>query len=116
MPDLAPARPVSGEPIATAWGTAIHDMLEGIQCGAGSVTITASNLSAVATITFPRAYAAPPIVFIGGTTGPHYNCNATAPPVSGNTVGVHCRRTDGSSQSGTLTFTWLAIGDLATPG
>jgi len=114
MPDIAPPRPVSGSPIATAWGTAVHDAIEGMQAGAVVVNVSAAGSGDLA-VTFPRAFTAAPQVLISivTTTSVWY---AVAHSVSATGFTYRAVHRDGTASTATLTANWLAIGSLATPG
>jgi len=64
MPDIAQSRPTAGAPIESAWGGAVHDAVEGVQSGTVQVPAPVSATSQSATVTFPRAYTAPPVVVV----------------------------------------------------
>ena len=55
MPDIASARPVAGAPIETAWGTDMHDAVEGVQAGKANAVFSAATAVAI-DIVFPRAF------------------------------------------------------------
>lgn len=115
MPDITAPRPVSGEPVATAWGDQVHDLLEGIQ--AGKVSLVFSNLadSAVVTVVFPRAYTAPPVVVLGMETG--VSRAPVAKIVNGSITAtqfqMQAQDTAGTVRTGTMPASWLAIGTPA---
>lgn len=109
MPDIAAVRPASGEPIASAWGGAVHDAVEGIQTGTGLVTGSA----AVGTlaVVFPRAYAVAPTV----VATPQSSAGTWIASVSGITTAgfnLHLYKRDGSAISN-LNVSWIAIGTPA---
>lgn len=110
MPDLTATRPASGAPIESGWGTQVHDAVESIQYGVASVTGITSSASGTTTITFPRAYVAPPIIVT--TCGSNVvNIGLTGLTATG--VGFNGRRTDGSGTATTQDVNWIAIGTLA---
>jgi hypothetical protein len=111
MPDIGAARPVAGAPIETAWGQQAHDLIEGVQAGVGTVAFSNSSLSATFTITFPRPYLTPPIVLVS-SQHVHYTAATMTAPTTTSVTG-QMRRGDGSSQTGTLGFAWIAIGTPA---
>jgi hypothetical protein len=115
MPDIVAGRPVSGQPIATAWGTEVHDQLEGIQVGTASIVVSgASNGTAV--VVFPRPYATAPRVFatcqsVSSNTQAHaWIASAGVTPTQ---VTVAAGRDDATTFSGTIVVAWLAIGTPA---
>ena len=111
MPDIAASRPVSGQPVETAWGQQVHDQVEGVQ--SGSVSVTAASGTGNANVTFPRAYLTPPIVVACiGSNGFYFACVTSPPTTTGVTVGVRDLR-DAQAGTGSLTVYWIAIGTPA---
>jgi H-type lectin domain len=115
MPDITAPRPVSGEPVATAWGQQVHDMLEGLQWGTASIVVSgASNGTAV--VTFPRAYSAPPRVLLtcqSVSSNTQAHAWIASAGVTNTQVTVAAGRDDATTFSGTITVAWLAIGTPA---
>lgn len=111
MPDIAATKPVAGAPIESAWGGQVHDSIEGIQSGQATVTVT--NLqNGDQAVTFPRAYATPPIVVACVTT----STNLYYGTVNGiTTTGFTLRAThrDGAVRSDSVNMHWIAIGTPA---
>jgi hypothetical protein len=111
-----PNRPVGGASIESAWGGVVHDgiVAQDIQAGSVVMTTTASGgVSPVVTVTFPRPFAAPPTVILGGalnSSGIVVSNVGRAPTATD--FGACVKRTDGG---GIATFTgyWLAIGPRA---
>jgi hypothetical protein len=115
VPDLTTTRPADAAPVATDWGQAIHDMLEGMQVGSVTVTVAAAS-NATNTITFPRTYATPPRVFLaiqsaGSNTQTHTWIATAGITTTGATVAAG--RDDATTFSGSIVVAWLAIGTLA---
>lgn len=113
---VVPARPVSGEAIAVNWGQVAHDaaVAQDIQAGTGSLVWTASNLSGTATVTFPRAFASAPVVQLtAGISGAAAHYGAALVTVSATGFTAQGRRGDGTSQTATVPFQWLAYGPRA---
>jgi hypothetical protein len=111
MPDITAARPVSGAPIASAWGGQVHDALEGLQ--AGTLTITATGVNAAsAVVTFPRPYTAPPAV-VGtvnvGSAGWFAVCHTIT--ATGFTFLISFR--DSATSTVTAPCSWVAMGTPA---
>lgn len=109
MPDLTPTRPASGEPVATSWGQAVHDAIEGIQAGSANVVWAASSISNSITVTFPRPFAAPPNVVVASGHA-HYSVSVLS--ITATNMAMQGRRTDGTSQSVTIACNWLAVGPI----
>ena len=112
MADITAQKPVSGAPIESGWGAEIHDAIEGIQYGRNSVVFAAAS-DANLVITFPRAYASTPAVIVSLDAGVTRALvgKATAVGTSGFTFqGQH---TSGGTASGSVNFSWIAIGTPA---
>lgn len=114
MSDIVAARPVAGAAIETGWGTEVHDQIEGIQAGVATVT-WASSADATQAVTFPRAYASPPVVLVAIHTGVTRVIIAKVTAGSVTTTGftIAGQRTDGTAMSGAIPCSWLAIGTPA---
>jgi len=108
MPDITAAKPAAGQPIETAWGTQVHDQIEGVQAGKASCTLSAATSGTVA-VTFPRAYTVAPIVVATAVL----NGNVWANVASITTTG--CTLIGRSPTAATTTFdiNWVAIGTPA---
>lgn len=114
MPDIAAARPASGEPIASAWGGAVHDQLEGIQSGIVNVAM-GGTAAATGAVTFARPYASVPVVIATGTwvsggSGPVVSLQGAA-TTSGVTFRVS--QMNGATSTNTYPVNWIAIGTPA---
>lgn len=110
MGDITSTRPASGAPIATAWGAEVHDQIEGIQAGSAAVTFSGSTASNTVVVTFPRAYAAPPIVVV--SLGVGAAAWAVVSAVTATSVSLQ-GRAPSSIASGSFAVNWLAIGTPA---
>jgi len=112
--DITAARPVSGAPIETAWGDAVHDAIEGIQSGSVVVPVSA-NGSGDLVVVFPRPFAAAPTVVasINSTTAVWF-CNAVSISATQCTIRVVHR--EFSTSTTNLAASWAAMGTLASPG
>jgi hypothetical protein len=115
MPDITANRPTSGAPIESAWGGQVHDQLEGLQVGVANVVIAnASNGTVV--VVFPRAYAAPPRVFLTlqavGSNSQAHAWIASA-GITATQATLAAGRDDATTFSATLVVAWLAIGTPA---
>jgi hypothetical protein len=111
MPDITAVKPVAGAPIESAWGGQVHDALEGIQTG--SVTGLAAlsgNSGSSHTLTFPRAYATPPVVMVMAESN-GYNASAVA-TVTTTTCTVRLYNPTATNQA-SLAYRWVAIGTPA---
>jgi len=109
-----PTRPAAGAPIDSTWGGIAHDtaVAQDIQVGAWT---TPANVSQV-TITFPRAFASAPMVFLSLQSGSrNYMVNGGAVTPSTCTV-TTAQMASGSLPvvpTGALSGHWLAIGPRA---
>lgn len=114
MPDLTPTRPADAAPVATDWGQAVHDMLEGIQTGFVDIVMSAAS-TATSAIVFPRAYASTPTVLVSvnsASTGVVGKTSSTTPPTTtGFTAAVV--HVAGTNVSATIRLYWIAIGTPA---
>ena len=110
MSDIASARPVSGQPIATAWGGEIHDQLEGLQAGTVSVSGITSTVTGTKAVVFPKPYATAPVIVVSNPSGV-VNVGAASLTVTGFTA--QARRIDGSGTATTQPVNWIAVGKLA---
>lgn len=111
MPDITAARPVSGEPVATAWGDQVHDAIEGIQYGTTTLTgIVAASPTTLA-VTFPRAYTAPPT--IAGMSSTSVSINVSKGSVTATGFTISARRNDGVGTPANCDVGWIAIGTPA---
>lgn len=113
MPDIVATRPADGAPIDTAWGAEIHDKIEGMQSGSGSVVFTASPTSAELTVTFPRPFAGGPIQILLTAHSENYAiCLSQGTGVTTSNFKVKGRYIPGTNASVSMGFFWLAIGPM----
>ena len=109
-----PARPISGNPIDSAWGQVAHDMAvaQDVQSGSFTLTHTAANLSNQLAVVFPRPFAAPPMVVMASV---NFNYIATEAGNAATATGftAQSKRVDGSAPTGTVVVQWIAIGPRA---
>ena len=111
MPDIVSARPVSGQPVASAWGDEVHDQLEGIQTGKAGLAGVTSSVFPTAAIVFPRAYAVPPVVLLTTQYAAVSVGFSVLPTTAGFTlVGA---RNDGNASALSVEVHWVAIGKPA---
>jgi hypothetical protein len=108
-----PARPASGAPIDSVWGGVVHDEVVAQDIQAGTVSVVAANVPSVCVqVTFPRPFAAPPIVMVtqnGGASGWYsYSSTVTA---TGFPLCIALRT--GVAGSVTVPCSWVAIGPRA---
>ena len=108
MPDISATRPATGAPIDTPWGQQVHDMLEGIQTGTVMVPVSAS-VSGTITVTFPRAYTAPPIGIVSSGLNT-YNASATTNTTA---IVIVLREVRETSATTSVLVHWMAIGTPA---
>ena len=115
MPDIVATRPASGAPIEAAWAAEAHDAIEGIQAGTVAVPIN-NDFTGMQTVTFPRAYAAPPQVY--GCVSPTNTSLWFGQAASVTPTGFTARAThrDGNTSTTSISVAWVAVGTLATPG
>lgn len=112
-----PARPTSGAPIESAWGDIVHDAIVAmdIQSGKAAATLPNAVLITNVAVTFPRPFAAPPIVVASvadaGTSSVNFNAGVTGITATGCTLGVREVRETVTSQA--LSIGWIAYGPRA---
>lgn len=110
-----PARPISGNPIDSAWGQVAHDTAVAQDIQAGTVNAQSGNPGSAqgpaVAVVFARPFASPPAVVVAGSTSTAiYIANVTGITATGFTIVV--RRSDGGAQT-TAPVTWIAIGPRA---
>lgn len=106
-----PARPTGGAPIESAWGDVVHDTVvaQDIQTGVASVVIASGQFAGQLVVTFPRPFAAAPVVVATiDSTGPSHLVSTTAVGPTAATVVIR-HRSDGVSPA-TYLVRWVAIG------
>ena len=106
MPDIVAARPASGAPIESGWGQQMHDAVEGVQAGAGTIPAIAGPVGTLV-VTFPRAYAAPPIVVASAVSSSGFWIIAVG-AISATQVTLYSSRRDGSNVSA-IVANWVAV-------
>ena len=111
-----PARPVSGASTATDWGQVAHDtaVAQDIQTGVVGLPFSAANTSAIVNVTFPRPFAAPPVVTcnaLNDNNGPNVSLGTRT--VTATVAGFQARSTTGGNLSVTVNVGWIAIGPRA---
>jgi hypothetical protein len=107
-----PARPASGAPIDSVWGGVVHDTAVAMDIQSGQVTCvhTSQQASPQVAITFPRPFAAPPMLALGCT---NFNYGAgLAAPASAAGASVATWRYSGAT-SGSIVVQWIAYGPRA---
>jgi len=110
MGDIAAQRPAAGAPIESAWGGQVHDAIEGIQSGKVTITGITSSTGVTVTVTFARAFSAPPVITVGS---PSTQVGVGLLNITATTFQMRAVRWDGSSSAYTGEYFWLAIGTLA---
>jgi hypothetical protein len=109
-----PAKPAGGAPIESAWGSIVHDEIVAMEIQSGVVNCvhTNSQLSAVVPVTFPHAFAAPPVLVLGCD---NYNYGAglsgAVPTAAGFNVATW--RYSGVQSAATVPVQWIAYGPRA---
>jgi len=109
-----PTAPAAGEPIAEAWGDVVHDSIVAmdIQSGVVNLTLTATNVANVV-VTFPRPFAAPPIVVACyQSTNQSFLANVHgAPTATQVTIGLSTKTA--ANVTDTRPVSWIAYGPRA---
>lgn len=110
MPNLAIVKPQPGDEVTSTWGQSVANGMNGIQSGLTNITTTAAP-STTLTVTFPRAFTAPPNVVCTALTGAGtVLAFAQAPSATQVVLGV-CNRDGGNLTAGQVVgVQWLAIG------
>lgn len=112
MPDITAARPVSGAPVASAWGGQVHDLVEGVQAGVATIpTITAGN--GTVAVVFPRAYASAPNVVVTAPGNSFFMAQVGQITPTGFTVYVRDLRDAQAGTGSALPCQWIAVGTPA---
>jgi hypothetical protein len=108
-----PARPASGAPIDSVWGGIAHDaaVAQDVQSGSDSITMTAA-VSGQITKTFPRPFAAPPIVVATQASGTNGTFAAVG-AITATTVVLQIQSRSGAAITATHGVTWIAVGPRA---
>lgn len=105
-----PARPVSGQPIATPWGAMVHDAIVATDIQAGTTSLAVTTATGSKLVTFPRPFTAPPVVIVTiankPTNGDAYNARVENVTATGFTLWLIAP----SGWSVTFTIGWLAMG------
>jgi len=110
MGDIAAQRPAAGAPIESAWGGQIHDALEGIQSGKVTIAGVTTATGVTVTVTFPRAYSAPPVIAVGS---PSTQVGVGLLNITATNFQMRAVRWDGSSSAYTGEYHWVAVGTPA---
>lgn len=114
-----PNRPVSGAPIETAWGDVVHDgyVAQDLQVGAVEVPMPVTSDGSVP-VTFPRPFAAPPIVLCvnngtnnGVNTGTIFVVAALA--ITATSFSARVSHTSGQTAAASCSVRWIAYGPRA---
>jgi hypothetical protein len=106
--------PQAGDEVTATWGQSVAKGLNGIQSGTVVVTATAAARTEF-TVTFPKAYASPPVVLCNA-----YNFQTSAATPRDTTTitatgftGAVYPNAGGSNVAGPITVGWVAFGTLA---
>ena len=111
---VVPARPLEGAPVDVAWGGVVHDSIVGVDIQSGYANIAPG--AGFLNITFPRPFAAAPIILAVPyySSGPWCVSNPTA-TATGATIYV--REVSGSGTNTVPAVNvfvhWIAIGPRA---
>lgn len=109
-----PSRPAAGAPIESAWGSVVHDAVVAmdLQAGNASVVVSASAAASIV-VTFPRPFAAPPVVTTA--TGPLGTSLwvVTVLAVTATQVTLNATTKTGATASATVPMMWMAYGPRA---
>jgi hypothetical protein len=108
-----PSRPAPGAPIDAAWGVVVHDaaVAQDIQSGTASV-VASSDASASLAVTFPRPFAAAPVVLVSQSAG-SAGWIAYSSGVSATGFSASVTTKAGNAASATVPVAWVAIGPRA---
>jgi len=108
-----PTAPAAGEPIAEAWGDVVHDGIVAMDIQVGTVPISLVSAGVgSATVTFPRPFAAPPIVLAScASTNLSYFTNVGAVTATQATLTMTTK--SGANATDTRNTNWLAYGPRA---
>jgi hypothetical protein len=109
-----PARPVSGNVVDSAWGQVAHDTAVAMDLQAGVANMPSAVAgNASMTVTFPRPFASPPVVTVGGPGGSSFfMCQVGA--ITATTVVLLVRDIrDAQGGTGVTTLQWMAYGPRA---
>jgi len=109
-----PAAPTAGEPIAEAWGDVVHDSIVAMDMQAGDNPVAvAAAVSGQTVVTFPRPFAAVPIVVASmRSTSVAYIAMVSAVTTTQVTL-VMSHKTAGTSFTDTRSVSWIAYGPRA---
>lgn len=111
-----PTRPVSGQPIASAWGQVAHDAIVAQDLQAGVATVTAPGGTAAPTVTlvFPRAFGGvPTVVCVAYTGSGTLTAFSQGPSATQVVLGVANATGAGSVAAGPVSVAWFAFGPRA---
>jgi len=109
-----PTRPAAGAPIESAWGDIVHDSIAAMDLQAGTASVVVSAAAAGSTVvTFPRPFAAPPVVTTA--TGPLGTSLwvVTVLAVTATQVTLNATTKTGATGSATVPMMWIAYGTRA---
>jgi hypothetical protein len=108
-----PNRPAAGGVVESGWGQVVHDtaVAQDIQMGTVSTVHASVQTSPTVQVTFPRPFAAPPMVAIAsGNFNYSVGLAGAVPTATGFQVASW--RFSGAA-TGTVVSTWVAIGPRA---
>jgi hypothetical protein len=105
MPNLAIVKPQPGDEITSVWGTSVADGMNGLQAGTATTPTGSGELSGALTVTFPRAYASPPVV-VATAANPHWYVSASTTA----TAATFTSKRLGQSTGAGVSFFWMALG------
>lgn len=109
-----PARPIAGALLDAAWGGLVHDTVvaQDVQGGSFTTVHTASATSAPVNVTFPRAFAAPPVV-VFGSGNYNYVCSYSGAVATATGFQAGTYRASGVNPTANIPCQWLAYGPRA---
>lgn len=112
-----PARPASGAPVASDWGSVVHDtaVAQDIQTGQVNITLTNQSSQSSPQITFVRPFAAIPMVTcsISGSPAASNKLVPRVQTISPTGMTLSAWQGDATQTSVTVTLFWIAIGPRA---
>lgn len=112
-----PTRPAAGAPIESAWGSIVHDQVVALDIQSGVATLVPGSgaLTGVLVITFPRPFAAVPLVVATcmdvGTGSVNVNIGVVARTAT--TVSIGGRDVRETAITYNVPVSWVAIGPRA---
>ena len=107
-----PAKPAAGAAIESAWGSIVHDAAVAIDIQSGYVDMAFANSAVGPTtlVTFPRPFAAPPVVVCALNVNISVGVQGA---ISATSCNLQARDIREAAQNGAQRCYWIAIGPRA---